>query len=54
VEDTLARSTVTSVPSPVWSTLIVHSSAGHTWSGSSEAAPSEISGGCSGTLESAP
>ena len=45
---------MTSVPSPVSSTLIVHSSAGRTWSGSSEAAPSEITVGCSGTLESAP
>ena len=33
---------------------MVQSRAGHTWSGSSEAAPSEISGGCNGTRESAP
>ena len=54
MDRTRARSTVTSVPSPVASTLMVQSRAGHTWSGSKEAAPSEISGGCNGTRESAP
>ncbi len=49
-----ARSTVTSVPSPEPSSRIVHSSAGRTWSGSSDAAPSESDFGCSGTFESAP
>ena len=39
---TRARSTVTSVPSPVASTLILHTRAGRTWSGSSEPASSEI------------
>ena len=53
-ERTSARSTSTSVPSPVSSTLIVHSSAGRTSSGSSEAAPSLSTVGWSGILESAP
>ena len=54
VDRTRARSTKTSVPSPVWSTWIVHSSAGRTWSGSSEPASSEITFGWSGIFESAP
>ena len=54
VERTSARSTCTSVRAPSASSLIVHSSAGRTWPGSSEAASSLSTGGCSGTLVSAP
>ena len=46
---TRARSTSTRMPSPVSSRSIVHSRAGRTWSGSRLAAPSDRTGGCSGT-----
>ncbi len=51
---TRARSTVTSVGAPARSSVIDHNSAGRTWSGSSDAAPSDSAGGWSGIRLPAP